>query len=211
MKTIKHLLLALVFVFLASCEQQKTLPILGEKTIDAYTDQYNYYQVPDFKLTNQFNKKVSSKDFQGKVQVVDFFFTSCPTICPQMTRHLKAVEQTFLEDDRVAIISISIDPKNDTPDRLLQYSDNYDINTGRWNLLTGCNENIFEVAKNYKVRAFDDSSPTERNLLHDGTFVLVDGQRRIRGYYNGLDTKDTQRLISDIKILLKEHLNENRS
>ena len=143
--------------------------------------------------------------------MVDFFFTSCPTICPQMTNHLKLVEQAFLQEDRVGIISISIDPKNDTPERLLEYSKNYDINTDRWNLLTGCDDIIFELAKDYKVRAFDDSSEEEINLIHDGTFVLVDGQQRIRGYYNGLEDEDTERLINDIKILLKEFPNENKS
>ena len=211
MKTIKHLFFVLVVMCLASCKEEEKLPILGEKTIDTYTGQYNYYKTPDFKLTNQFNEKVRAEDYQGKIQVVDFFFTSCPTICPQMTNHLKSVEQAFLQEDRVGIISISIDTKNDTPERLLEYSKNYDINTDRWNLLTGCDDIIFELAKDYKVRAFDDSSEKEINLIHDGTFVLVDGQQRIRGYYNGLEGEDTERLINDIKILLKEFPNENKS
>lgn len=210
MKTINHLFL-LLFVLLSSCKKKEVLPILGEKSIDANTGQYDYYKTPDFRLTNQFNEEINSKSFKGKIQVVDFFFTSCPTICPQMTNHLKAVEKVFLKEDNVEIISISIDSKNDTPDRLLEYSKNYDINTDRWSLLTGNDNIIFELAKNYKVRAFDDSTDTERNLLHDGTFVLVDGEQRIRGYYNGLDENDTLRLINDIRILLNEYPNEYKS
>ena len=128
-----------------------------------------------------------------------------------MTTHLKSVEEAFNTNDNVEIISISIDPKNDTPQRLLEYSKNYDINTNRWSLLTGCDDIIFELAKDYKVRAFDDSSDAEKNLMHDGTFVLVDGKQRIRGYYNGLDKDDTLKLINDIKILLKEFPDEYKS
>ena len=211
MKTISYVCLAIALTFLGACREEKKLPVLGEKSIDTGTGQYSDYKTPDFNLTNQFNEKVSSKDFKGKIQIVDFFFTSCPSICPRMTNHLKSVEEAFLEEDMVEIISISIDPKHDTPERLLAYSKRHDIKTDRWSLLTGRRDSIFELAKDYKVRAFDDSLREEVNLIHDGTFVLVDGEHRIRGYYNGLDQDDVLRLIDDIKILLKEYPDEYKS
>lgn len=211
MKTIKFLIATISLFTLISCAEKDGLPILGESSVEVGTGKMLYYTTPEFNLTNQLSKKVSSKEFEGKIQIVDFFFTSCPTICPKMTNHLKSVEEAFLKEDKVEIISFSIDPENDTPERLLEYSKLHDIKAEKWTLLTGCKDIIFELAKDYKVRAFDDSNERELNLIHDGTFVLVDGRQRIRGYYNGLEGEDTERLINDIKILLKEFPNENKS
>ena len=180
------------------------LPILGEKLTDPISGEVIHYHAPSFELTNQLNQTISNQQFEGKIQVIDFFFTSCPTICPQMTSHLKLVQESFLEQKKLAIISYSIDTKYDTPARLLSYAKRYNIDNDKWSLLTGDKNVIFELAKDYKVKAFDDSIPgSEYNLIHDGTFVLVDGQGHIRGYYNGLELEDTQRLISDIRKLLK--------
>ena len=196
-------LLLLCLLFLCACADTDVLPILGETSTDEKTGEISYYKAPEFELKNQQNQQVSDQNFKDKIQIVDFFFTSCPTICPKMTSHLKLVETAFKNDDRVAIISYSIDPKNDTPARLQQYAKQYDIDAKKWSFLTGDSNYIFELSKDYKVRAFDDSTDEEDNIFHDGTFVLVDPQRRIRGYYNGLSKEDTQRLISDIKKLLK--------
>ncbi|WP_405204941.1 SCO family protein [Aquimarina sp. LLG6339-5] len=193
-----------LIVLLFSCNQKESLPILGETSIDKETDEFVYYKAPEFQLKNQMNQVANSDTFKGKIQVVDFFFTSCPTICPQMTRHMKLVENKFQDENRVAIISYTIDSKTDTPERLKEYAETYDINNDKWTFLTGNSETIFELSKDYKVRAFDDSNQQGSNLIHDGTFVLVDTERRIRGYYNGLDKKDTNRLITDIQKLLKE-------
>jgi protein SCO1/2 len=204
MKKGKNIVLGLLFLMVVSCGQRVELPILGETSVDPYTGDLVHYKAPDFQMKNQLNS-VSHRDaYNGKVHVVDFFFTSCPTICPQMTNHLKRVEEAYAKEDRVSILSYSIDPVTDTPERLKAYAEEYDIDDSKWALLTGGKEEVLELAKGYKVRAFDDSLGEERNLIHDGTFVLIDGRHRIRGYYNGLDEKDTQRLITDIARLLKE-------
>lgn len=192
-----------IAILISSCKRA-TLPILGETSVDKATGEIVYYKAPDFQLTNQFNTISAECDFRDKIQVIDFFFTNCPTICPQMTKHLKLVEEAFAKEEKVQIISYSIDSINDTPERLNAYSENYHIDSHKWTFLTGNSDAIFELSKDYKVRAFDDSSKDESNLIHDGTFVLVDGKQRIRGYYNGLEKQDTQRLINDITILLKE-------
>lgn len=197
-------LILILIALLHACNHTERLPILGETTIDKETGELVYYKAPEFQLTNQMNKVANNDAFKGKIQVVDFFFTNCPTICPQMTRHMKLVEDKFQNEDRVAIISYSIDSENDTPERLRAYSKAYDINNQKWTFLTGNSETIFELSKDYKVRTFDDSNQQGANLIHDGTFVLIDVERRIRGYYNGLDKKDTNRLITDIQKLLKE-------
>ncbi len=186
-------------------EEEHPLPILGEKILNRVTGEWEYYRAPTFEMVNQLNQTTNSEQFEGKIQVIDFFFTSCPTICPKMTNHLKVVQEAFAEEDGVNILSFSIDARNDTPDRLLRYAERYEVDHDKWSLLSGGREDIFELAKDYKVRAFDDSYGEEvigNNLIHDGTFVLLDGERHIRGYYNGLELSETQRLISDIKKLL---------
>jgi protein SCO1/2 len=175
---------------------------LGQ-TSTTFLGNIRYEQVPGFQLTDQFGEKISEQRFKNKIQVVDFFFTKCSTICPVMTTHLKDVQKHFQNEDKVAIISYSIDTKNDTPEELQSYAEHYNINPKQWSLVTGNQEEIFELAKGFKVRAFDDSYQEENSLIHDGTFVLIDTQRRVRGYYNGLDKQDTQRLIKDIEKLVK--------
>lgn len=199
--TFRVLLVSLIF---AGCTKIDKLPILGELSTDPLTGKSSYYQTPEFQLKNQFNDQVTHLDFENKIQVVDFFFTSCPTICPKMTTHLKLVEKAFEKADEVAIVSYSIDFKNDSPEKLKQYSENYKINNNKWTFLTGDNDAVFELSKDYKVLAFDDGTGSQKNIIHDGTFVLVDGKRRIRGYYDGLSVKDTKRLILDINKLIKE-------
>ena len=199
----KSITLLVILFFLSCSSEETTLPILGEKLIDPTTGKATHYKAPEFELTNQLNQLVSNQSFENKIQIIDFFFTSCPTICPKMTQHLKKVEEAFVDENNVAIISYSIDSIHDTPERLRNYAKQYNINNNKWSLLTGERDIIFELAKDYKVYAFDDSySGTENNLIHDGTFVLVDEQRHIRGYYNGLELNDVKRLINDIKKLL---------
>lgn len=191
-------------VSLYACEQtDRELPILGETTLDKSTGEVIHYQAPSFSFTSQLGQEFSDVQVKGKVSVVDFFFSSCPTICPQMTNHLKLVQDHFENEDRLRIISYSIDPKYDTPARLAEYADYHGINGDQWALLTGFETDVFEVAKDYKVRAFDDGRDEVPGLIHDGTFVLVDEQRRIRGYYNGLEPSEIDRLIDDIALLLK--------
>lgn len=199
--TFRVLLLTLIF---AGCTKTDKLPVLGELSIDPLTGESRQYQAPEFRLKNQFNHEVTHLDFENKIQVVDFFFTSCPSICPKMTKHLKLVEKAFEKINEVVIVSYSIDYKNDSPETLKQYSERYKINNNKWTFLTSESDGVFELAKNYKVLAFDDGSVNQRNIIHDGTFVLVDGKRRIRGYYDGLNVSDTKRLIVDINRLIKE-------
>jgi len=200
-----YLVSQFLIISLLACENRtsESLPILGETTVDEQTGSLVHYQAPSFSFTDQLNQTISNEDFEGKVYVVDFFFTSCPTICPKMTNHLKRVQDHFEGQTGVGIISYSIDPEYDTPDRLSIYADNYGIDQTKWSLLTGADTEIFELAKDYKVRAFDDSNEEQPNLIHDGTFVLVDDKRRIRGYYNGLVDTEVTRLIDDIELLLK--------
>ncbi|PRX57607.1 SCO family protein [Flagellimonas meridianipacifica] len=207
MKTLKPILLFL-FLVLAGCQNYESkeigmLPILGETSVHPVTGETIYYQAPEFTLTSQYANLYSSDELEGKIHVVDFFFTSCPSICPKMTRHLQEVQNHFKNDHRIQILSYSIDGMNDTPEVLNAYSNSYEVDGNQWKLLTGEPGEVFELSKGYKVMAYDDDFMGQRNLVHDGTFVLLDDKRRIRGYYNGLELEDTQRMISDMELLLK--------
>ncbi len=191
-----------LFFMLFSCKQKKELPILSKTILSSETEEIVSNSIIEFELTNQLGQDFGSQKLANKVTVVDFFFTSCPTICPVMTSHLKMVQHAFAGNERLQILSFSIDAKNDTPMVLRKYAQNYSIDISNWQLLTGDQSKIFALAKDFKVRAFDDSMQNERNLIHDGTFVLIDQRKRIRGYYNGLEKKDTQRMIIDIKTLM---------
>ena len=198
-------LIILLFVLISGCVRPSgdTLPILGETSVDERSGEITYYQAPEFSFTNQSNKTVTNHDLEGKLYVVDFFFSSCPSICPLMTNHLTLVQERFRDEDRIGIISYSIDPIYDTPEILTAYAERYNIDESKWSLLTGEKSEIFEIAKDYKVKAFDDTFAGKSNLIHDGTFVLIDDERRIRGYYDGLSQEDVQQMIRDIDILLK--------
>ncbi len=185
-------------VVLGSCKENfggtaEAPPILGETSVASLEQAL---------LTSQTGVTYTAST-DDKIQVVDFFFTSCPTICPKMTSHLTVVQEHFEGNGKVEILSYSIDGRTDTPEVLENYAIAYGINEDQWKLLTGDPDTIFKISKGYKVMAFDDSIGEERNLIHDGTFVLVDNKKRIRGYYNGLDLSDTQKLISDMEKLLK--------
>lgn len=196
--------LSIILFLVLGCKNKPkgTLPILGETTYDSSSGEIKHYLAPEFEFINQSNQKVTHKSFEGKIQVIDFFFTSCPTICPKMTKYLKKVQNHFKTDPNVALISFSIDPDKDTPERLRNYIKQYNIEANRWEFLTGYQSDVFEISKDYKVKVFDDKVGEVPNLIHDGTFVLVDADRRIRGYYNGLELSDVNRLIKDINSLL---------
>ncbi|NAS11498.1 SCO family protein [Poritiphilus flavus] len=207
MKTVSLVLLSLVWLFF-SCKgkgmaQSEVLPILGETSRHPVTGELVYYKAPEFSLRSQTGEAFSEQQLHGKIHVVDFFFTTCPTICPKMTSHLREVQQHFEGNDKVGILSYSIDALTDTPEVLENYAMANGIKNEQWKLLTADQTDVFEISKGYKVMAFDDSRGEERTLIHDGTFVLLDAERRIRGYYNGLDPQDTRRLIADMEKLLK--------
>ena len=184
--------LFVALLLLGCATEESALPILGERA-------------PSFSLTNQMQQTITDRKVAGKIHVVDFFFTSCPSICPQMTTHLKVVQEAFAGEEEVAILSYSIDAKHDTPDRLLEYARRYGIDNEQWSLLTGDRDQIFELAKDYKVRAFDDSDSqgdSETSLIHDGTFVLLDG----KGAFEDI-TMDWKWLIPSVSSMtLKNYL-----
>ncbi len=195
----------IVFVFLVvlGCQQEKKLPFLGPKVIGKQGDTL-YHKIPDFKFLNQDSLWISEKDMAGKIYVADFFFTTCPTICPKMKTQLLRIYDKFAEEDRVRILSHTIDPEYDGVRVLKDYAKKLNINSPRWNLVTGKKSDIYRLGeKSYMVTAQEDANE-EGGFVHSGAFILVDKNRHVRGIYDGTKEEDVNHLIEDIGVLLKE-------
>ena len=193
-----------------SGSDKKTLPIYGNrqpitKTVDGKQVTDTIYQtIPPFKFVNQYGDSVSNKTLNGDIYVVDFFFTTCPSICPIMHRNMLKVYETFKGTGNFKIISHTIDPKHDSVAVLKKYADKLGISGNTWWLLQGKKEDVYTIAeKNYLVAVKQDSGASG-GYIHAGYFVLIDKQKRIRGSYDGTDPKQVDELISDIKILQAE-------
>ena len=171
-------------------------------------------KVPEFEFTNQEGKTISNSFYDGKVYVVEFFFTTCPTICPKMNESMLKIQNEFYGNQDFGIASFSINPKNDTPGVLKEYAKTHGATLKNWNFLTGEQDKIYELANTgFTLYAGEDSN-AEGGFEHSGMFALVDKQGNIRSrldeygnpiaFYDGLDPKGVQQIKEDIKILLKE-------
>ena len=192
-----------------SCETKK-LPYLGEPDVvkkmvnGKETEETIYPTIPDFSFTNQDNQTVTQADFNNKVYVADFFFVTCPTICPIMKKNMLTVYQEFKDNPDVKILSHTIDPEHDNPDILKKYATDLGITGSMWQFVTGDREKIYDIGqKHYMVSAMEDSSEAG-GYIHSGAFVLIDKDRHIRGMYDGTTEEGTNKLKEDLKSLLKE-------
>jgi len=193
----------LVYFVVLGCQQEKKLPFLGPKVIGEQGDTV-YHKIPNFKFLNQDSVWISEKEMAGKIYVADFFFTTCPTICPKMKTQLLRIYDKFAEDDRVRILSHTIDPEYDGINVLKEYAKKLKITTPRWNLLTGKKSDIYQLGeKSYMVTAQEDSNEMG-GFVHSGAFILVDKNRHVRGIYDGTKEEDVNHLIEDMSLLLKE-------
>jgi len=161
-----------------------------------------YHTIADFKLTDQNGSTFTNDALKNKVYVADFFFVSCPTICPRMTKSMLNLQRTFLNDTSVAFLSHTISPEHDSVAVLKRYEAKNKINGRQWHILTGPRKDLYDLSKRSYYLGVRNDSPD--NFQHSEKFVLVDDHRIIRGYYDGTDSLEVDRLQSDIKTLLKE-------
>jgi protein SCO1/2 len=187
---------------------KKRLPILGNRT--PVTNTVNgqsvadtvYQTIPAISYINQYGDSITNKNLDGNIYVADFFFTTCPTICPIMQRNMLNVYNAFKDSADFKIISYTIDPKHDSVPVLKKYADKLGISGNTWWLLQGHKDETYQIAKSYLV------SVEEKNAagayIHDGYFILIDKKKRIRGTYDGTDPKEVTKLIEDIKTLKSE-------
>ena len=208
---LKNSRLLAMAAFLTACSSNETqLPIYGErdaitKVVDGKTiTDTLYYQIPAFQFTNQDSLPVTDKTFDGKIYVTDFFFISCPTICPKMKTQMKRVYDKFKANPDVMILSYSIDPQHDTPAVLKDFAESLGVTGNQWQFATGPKEEIFKTGKSYMVVAQEDAG-APGGLLHSGHFVLVDKEKHVRGMYDGTTKEGADKLMTDIDRLLAEY------
>jgi protein SCO1/2 len=204
-------LLYLLFVYGQGEQNFAHLPFVTYTDIDGETQKR---KAPEFGFVNQDSLTFTSKDLEGKIYVVDFFFTSCPSICPIMSANMSKLQDRFSGFDDFELVSFTVDPKRDTPQRLKEYADDRMVNTEKWNFLTGQQDSLYAVAYDYLSSAMEDSL-APGGFLHTEYFVLVDKEGNIRsredeqgnliGVYDGTSAQHIRDLIDDIKVLIAEY------
>ena len=162
------------------------------------------HRIDDFNLVNQDSENRSTENWENRIVVVNFFFTHCPVICPKMTNNLKRVCKAYEEDGGILINSFSVDPERDNVHQLKAYTQRHQIETAKWDLLTGDKKDIYRIARNSFMVVATDGDGGPEDFIHSERLILIDRQRRIRGYYNGTSRQETDQLISDIKKLKNE-------
>ena len=188
----------------------KTLEFFGprepvEKVINGKTViDTAYHTITNFSFTDQYNSTVNESIIENKIFVADYFFTTCKTICPLMTNQLMRVQYAFRDNPDVMFLSHTVDPEGDTPEVLNAYAKNHNAIKGKWYFLTGDKKALYDHARNsYYITALPgDGGPDD--FIHSEQFVLVDRQKRIRGFYDGTDYNEVTRLINEIKLLKNE-------
>jgi protein SCO1/2 len=185
-------------------EDVKTTVVNGKEKTDTI-----YHTIPPFRFVNQDGDTVTEKNFENKIYVADFFFTTCPTICPKMSLQMQRVEQATNDMQDFAIISHSVNPEYDTVAVLAEYAKRIGADSKRWHLVTGNKKNIYDIAIDGYKLAVDEDPRAPGGFLHSELFVLVDKQKRIRGYYDGTDSSQVDKLLNDIKILSAEYESRN--
>lgn len=173
-----------------------------------------WHKTANFTLLNQLGDTVSLYDIHNKIIVADFFFTRCPNICPQMTRNMARLQQSFLKRNKdqrrlvdtsiVKFLSFSIDPERDSVAALKRYADKFGVNHDNWWMLTGNKKSIYDFALNELKIGLVDGENVDTSFIHSEKFILLDKDYLVRGYYNGLDTTALAKLAKDIGLLMLE-------
>ncbi len=212
----------LSFLFLLFCvgcsspKQEKTsrvdiLPFYNEATftphwIDPQSLELDtFHKISPFKLINQEGRMLTEKSFSNKIYVTDFFFTTCPGICPKMTDNMGTIQDAFINDGEVLLLSHSVTPERDSVHVLKEYAEGKGIVSDKWHLVTGKRSEIYRLGR--QAYFIEEDLGLEKDVdefLHTENFVLVDKNRHIRGIYNGLNKTSVNQLIADIKTLKKE-------
>ena len=164
-----------------------------------------WHKVRPFKLKNQFGKEVGLEDWGGKIIIADFFFTSCPSICPKLTRNMKKLQTAFKKTDSlVRFVSFTVDPVRDTVQALKAYGDKFGIDHDTWFMLTGDRNELYDIALNEFKASIASNGNIDTGFIHTDRFFLLDKDRVVRGWYNGLDSVNLDKLIKDVVLLNME-------
>lgn len=163
-----------------------------------------YHTIAPFSMINQNGETITEKDYQNSIYVADFFFTTCPSICPIMTKNMYALQEKLIHYPQVKLLSFSVTPEIDSVAQLKRYAIKNKVNDTRWNLVTGSKKEIYQLARKSYLVVKDDGDGGPFDMIHTENFVLVDRQKRIRGFYDGTQSSAMEEILEDIKILIEE-------
>lgn len=203
----------IISIFYSILKPVKRLPIyqpamVNEELVDS-TIQHKkkYHTIADFKLINQNGDTITQDTYKNKIYVADFFFTTCGTICPIMTDHMREIQKEIINDTNIMLLSHSVTPKIDSVAQLKRYANKKGVIDQKWNLVTGDKKQIYKLArKSYlAVKTSGDGGPYD--MVHTENFMLIDKKRQIRGYYDGTKKEDIKKLLNDIAILKESYKN----
>ncbi len=166
-----------------------------------------YHSIADFKLINQNGDTISQADYADKIYIADFFFTTCPTICPVMTANMADIQQIIKGDDEVMLLSHSVTPEIDSVPQLKKYALEKGVIDAKWNLVTGDKKQIYELARKSYLAVLTDGDGGPYDMIHTENFILVDKERRIRGFYDGTSSEEVTQLLEDLKVLKSSYRN----
>ena len=189
-----------------------TLPIYSPNMVSTELVQEDirhvkkYHKISDFSLTNQNGKVITQEYYDNKIYIADFFFTTCPTICPIMTENMFQIQEKTLGED-VLLVSYSVTPKIDSTAQLKKYALEKGVNDNKWNLLTGDKKQIYDLARKSYLVAKNDGDGGKYDMIHTENFVLIDKEKRIRGFYDGTNNEEMDKLLKDVKILENSYKN----
>ena len=166
------------------------------------------HTIADFELTNQNGEKITNKNYKDKIYVADFFFTRCQTICINMAYNMGELQNLYKKDTDIMFLSHSVTPEIDSVTVLKEYADRKGVIDGKWNITTGAKKHIYELARKSYFAVLDEGTGDENDFIHTEQFVLVDKEKRIRGYYDGTEKEDMEKLKKDIVLLKEEYASQ---
>ena len=201
---------AAVYMFYVILKPVEVLPIyqpaeVNEKLVDSSIIHVaKYHKISDFKLTNQNGKEITQANYKDKIYVADFFFTTCQDICPVMTKNMYQLQEELKNDNEILLLSHTVIPEVDTVEQLKEYAIENNVDDSKWNLVTGDKKQIYELARKSYL-AVEDSNFNEFDMIHTENFMLIDKEKQIRGFYDGTNSEDINRLFKDIEILKQSY------
>ena len=185
----------------------ETLPIYSPSMVSKELVEENiqfikkYHKIKDFSMKNQNGETITQEFYNDKIYVADFFFTTCPTICPIMTENMGYVQEKIKNDSDVLLLSFSVTPEIDSVEQLKKYALEKNVIDSKWNLVTGNKKDIYNLARTSYLVAKTNGDGGKYDMIHTENFVLVDKEKRIRGFYDGTNSKEMDQLLNDINIL----------
>lgn len=196
----------IIYLFYSALQPKKKLPVYQPSRVNPelvdVSVQYvkKYHAIADFSLTNQNGETITQEDYVNKIYIADFFFTTCPTICPIITKNMVAI-QNRLKNDDVMLLSHSVTPEIDSVAQLKKYAVEKGVDDRKWNLVTGDKKQIYELARKSYMAVKTDGDGGPYDMIHTENFVLVDKNRQVRGYYDGTKMEAIEELMADLEIL----------